>query len=131
MAYYKSATKSCIVMNKLNVPRDIVELIKSFAYTEIEKYVKQYKKNVLTPISTMWEDMDEDLREECIKYLTGDVLGLAELFDKINDEIFDKFGVNIHSRFSTSQLTYEIFLNYRVLPHLILCQFSIFFYLIF
>ena len=63
MAYYKSATKSCLVMNKMNITRDIVELIKSFAYTETEKCVKQHKKHVLKPISSMWEDMDEDTIE--------------------------------------------------------------------
>jgi len=61
MATYKSATKSCFVINKLEykIPRDMLEIIKSFAYTETEKCVNKCKTKVLSNITTMWEEMDE------------------------------------------------------------------------
>ena len=61
MATYKSATKSCFVINKLErkIPRDMLEIIKSFAYPETEKCVKKCKTKVLSNITTMWEEMDE------------------------------------------------------------------------
>jgi len=60
MATYKSATKSCIIMNKMNLSSDIIEIIKSYAYNETEKCVKQSKTQILSIISTMWEYMDAD-----------------------------------------------------------------------
>ena len=65
MSSYKSATKSCVVINTMEkyIPREVLEIIKSFVYTETEKCVKQSKQMVMYNISSMWDDMDEDTIE--------------------------------------------------------------------
>ena len=55
-----------------------------------------------------WEGMSQDLRDDCLKYLKGDVMGLKELYEKLNKEIFDKFGYNLTSYISTSSLSFNL-----------------------
>jgi len=59
-------------------------------------------------LATRWEEMVEDLKTECLLYLRGDVMGLSELYGKVNTAIFDKYKVNITSYISTSSLTFNI-----------------------
>lgn len=58
--------------------------------------------------ASRWEIMSEELKADCLKYLQGDVDGLAELFIKINDEVFTKFNICIHDKFSISQMTFQV-----------------------
>lgn len=55
-----------------------------------------------------WEDMKENIKEKCKKYLHGDVMGLKELYEKLNKEIHDKYGFNVTSYISTSSLTFNL-----------------------
>lgn len=55
-----------------------------------------------------WEDMDRDTRNDCIKYLYGDVMGLRELYGKVNQAVWDKYEVNVSSFLSTSSLAYNV-----------------------
>ena len=55
-----------------------------------------------------WEGMPLELREDCLKYLKSDVLGLKELYDKLNTTVFDEDKVNISSYISTSSLTFNL-----------------------
>lgn len=59
-------------------------------------------------LACRWEDMSENLRHECVSYLESDVLGLKELYEKINNDIFTKHGKNISSYISTSSLTFDL-----------------------
>jgi hypothetical protein len=59
-------------------------------------------------LATRWEEMAEEMRAECLLYLRGDVMGLSELYGKVNTAIFDKYKVNITSYISTSALTFNI-----------------------
>jgi len=55
-----------------------------------------------------WEDMSQDLKIQCLKYLKSDVMGLSELFVKINTKVFEDYKVNITSYISTSALTFNM-----------------------
>lgn len=58
-----------------------------------------------------WEEMSPDVREKCLVYLESDVLGLLELYHKMNAEMFKSFAVNIHNYLSTSQLSFRNWLQ--------------------
>jgi hypothetical protein len=60
-------------------------------------------------LASEWETMAPELQTACLKYLKGDVIGLAELYDKLNGNIHEQYGVNITSFISTSQLTFALF----------------------
>jgi hypothetical protein len=57
-------------------------------------------------LATRWEDMKNDLKIKCLEYLKCDVLGLEELYNKLNNSIHEKYGFNITSFLSTSSLTF-------------------------
>ena len=59
-----------------------------------------------------WEKMNADDQASCLEYLEGDVLGLKELTELLNQGCFEKFGVNIYKFLSTSQLTYAVWVNF-------------------
>jgi hypothetical protein len=59
-----------------------------------------------------WENMDKADQESCINYLEGDVLGLKELTELLNQSCFETFGVNLYKYLSTSQLTYAVWVNF-------------------
>lgn len=59
-------------------------------------------------LASRWEDMKENLREDCLLYLRSDVMGLKELFDKLNTTIFNEHKVNITSYISTSSLSFNL-----------------------
>ena len=48
--------------------------------------------------------MSNDDQANCLKYLQGDVLGLKELSERLNQRCYEKFGVNLYKYLSTSQL---------------------------
>ena len=54
-----------------------------------------------------WEDMTNDLRNDCLKYLKSDVMGLKELYDKLSLANYERFGSNLSRLISTSQNSYE------------------------
>lgn len=54
-----------------------------------------------------WEVMEEELRNECLKYLEGDCMGLKELYDKLSFANFERFGSNLSRLLSTSQNSFE------------------------
>lgn len=55
-----------------------------------------------------WEHMAQEMKMECIKYLKSDVLGMRELYNKINSSIFKDYKVNISSYISTSSLSFDM-----------------------
>ncbi len=59
-----------------------------------------------------WVNMNKADQESCLKYLEGDVLGLKELTELLNQSCFEKFGVNLYKYMSTSQLTYAVWVNF-------------------
>jgi hypothetical protein len=59
-------------------------------------------------LATRWEDMKDDLKIKCLEYLKCDVLGLEELYNKLNNSIHQKYGFNITSFLSTSSLTFYL-----------------------
>ena len=42
-----------------------------------------------------WEEMDVETKNDCLKYLEGDVLGLKELYDKLSYANYQHFGSNL------------------------------------
>ena len=48
------------------------------------------------------------LQDDCIKYLKSDVLGLKELYEKLNNSIYEKYKVNVTKYISTSSLTFNL-----------------------
>jgi len=55
-----------------------------------------------------WEGMPEELKVDCLKYLKSDVLGLKELYDKLNTTVYNQDKVNVTSYISTSSLTFNM-----------------------
>jgi hypothetical protein len=58
--------------------------------------------------ASKWEIMTPKLRKECILYLKSDVMGLRELYNKINTAVYDEYKVNLSSYISTSSLTFNL-----------------------
>tara|TARA_R110000851_G_scaffold136632_1_gene272256 strand:+ start:43 stop:3264 length:3222 start_codon:yes stop_codon:yes gene_type:complete len=58
-------------------------------------------------LSKRWEVTDEPRKEEVIKYLKSDVLGLKELYDKVNIQVFTDYAMNLSSYISTSSMTFN------------------------
>lgn len=40
-----------------------------------------------------WEEMSDDMCSDCIKYLKSDVMGMKELYNKINKAVYDEYNV--------------------------------------
>ena len=59
-------------------------------------------------LACRWEDMNETMRKQIREYLCADVMGLKELYEKVNETIFDKYKLNLSSYISTSSLTYTL-----------------------
>jgi hypothetical protein len=59
-----------------------------------------------------WEKMSDIDQASCLQYLKGDVLGLKELTELLNQGCFEKFGINVYKYMSTSQLTYAVWVNF-------------------
>lgn len=53
-----------------------------------------------------WEDMTDEVKEECKVYLKADVMGLKELYEKLATNVHELYGVRVSDFISTSQLTY-------------------------
>ena len=59
-------------------------------------------------LACRWEDMTDTMRKQIKEYLKADVMGLKELYEKLNTTIFDKYKLNLSSYISTSSLTYTL-----------------------
>jgi len=55
-----------------------------------------------------WENMPLELKLNCLKYLRADVMGLKELYEKLNNGVYEKHKVNITDYISTSSLTFNL-----------------------
>jgi hypothetical protein len=55
-----------------------------------------------------WEYMPDELKNDCLKYLHADVMGLKELYEKLNNTIHTNHGINITKYISTSSLTFNL-----------------------
>lgn len=49
-----------------------------------------------------------ELQKSCIDYLKIDVMGLKELYEKMNEALHKEHGVNIHTYYSTSHTTFDL-----------------------
>jgi hypothetical protein len=63
-------------------------------------------------LGNRWSLMDEKDQMECIEYLKADVMGLKELYEKMNNAIHGAYQVNLHKYLSTSQLTYSMWVHH-------------------
>jgi hypothetical protein len=59
-------------------------------------------------LATTWETMSSTLRSSCLRYLEADVMGLKELFEKLNTDIFNTHKYNLTSYISTSSLSFNL-----------------------
>lgn len=62
-------------------------------------------------LASRWEEMNENLKKECLKYLECDVKGLKELYDNFNNTMFNKYQINLSSYITTSQTAFNIWSN--------------------
>lgn len=53
-------------------------------------------------ISTSWETTDSKRKAECEEYLKCDVMGLSELYEKLNVPMFERYGTNLCEMLTTS-----------------------------
>tara|TARA_Y100000310_G_C20699535_1_gene828435 strand:- start:4029 stop:7286 length:3258 start_codon:yes stop_codon:yes gene_type:complete len=58
--------------------------------------------------SIRWEDTDKKRKLQVLDYLKSDVIGLCELYEKVNKEINSKHGLNICDFTTLSQMAYHI-----------------------
>eukprot|EP00475_Leptophrys_vorax_P001558 TRINITY_DN10855_c0_g1_i1.p1 TRINITY_DN10855_c0_g1~~TRINITY_DN10855_c0_g1_i1.p1 ORF type:complete len:135 (-),score=21.49 TRINITY_DN10855_c0_g1_i1:325-729(-) len=63
-------------------------------------------------LGNRWSLMHEKDQMECIEYLKADVMGLKELYEKMNNAIHGAYQVNLHKYLSTSQLTYSMWAHH-------------------
>ncbi len=59
-----------------------------------------------------WSQMAARDQKDCLEYLKSDVLGLKELYNKLNDAIYEKFKVNLAPFYSTSHATYTMWIHH-------------------
>jgi hypothetical protein len=59
-------------------------------------------------LSVRWEDTDEDRKKEVREYLKCDVLGLCELYEKVNEPIYNKYKINLCEKMTTSSNAFDI-----------------------
>ena len=59
-------------------------------------------------LSKRWEETDEERKIEVIEYLKCDVLGLCELYEKVNDPIYTKYNINLCQKLTTSTNAFDI-----------------------
>ena len=57
---------------------------------------------------TCWNKMDKDLKKKTREYLKADVLGLQELYEKTNDDIYNRYGRNVCDFLTLSSMGYDI-----------------------
>jgi uncharacterized protein YprB with RNaseH-like and TPR domain len=55
-----------------------------------------------------WISMSNEMKDDCLLYLKSDVMGLKEIYDKMNTTVFEKYQVNLTSYISTSSLTFNL-----------------------
>ena len=59
-------------------------------------------------LSVRWEDTDDKRKQEVREYLRCDVMGLCELYEKVNEPMYNKFKVNICEKLTTSSNAFDI-----------------------
>jgi len=59
-------------------------------------------------LSKRWEETDEERKKEVSDYLRCDVLGLCELYEKVNEPMFNKYNINLCSKLTTSSNAFDI-----------------------
>lgn len=66
-----------------------------------------------------YEAIPKELKDKISQYLRADVMGLKELYEKLNHVVAKEDGVNLTSAISTSQLTYECWTKEAAKKHVI------------
>lgn len=79
----------------------------------LENNLKQYKCKISKGslnhnISKRWEETEEERKKEVKEYLKCDVMGLCELYEKINEPMYSKFKINLCEKITTSANAYDI-----------------------
>ena len=59
-------------------------------------------------LSVRWEDTDDERKQQVREYLRCDVLGLCELYEKVNEPIYNKFKINLCEKLTTSSNAFDI-----------------------
>ncbi|MFN9115934.1 MAG: DNA polymerase, partial [Bacteroidota bacterium] len=59
-----------------------------------------------------WESLNSEVKEELLKYLRSDVLGLMELSNKLHEACLENYETSWVHYISTSQLTYTYWMHY-------------------
>jgi hypothetical protein len=59
-------------------------------------------------ISTRWEETNDERKNKVLEYLKCDVIGLQELYEKVNSPIYDKYSVNLCEFMTTSSCAFKI-----------------------
>ena len=59
-------------------------------------------------LSVRWEDTDDERKQQVREYLRCDVLGLCELYEKVNEPIYSKFKINLCEKLTTSSNAFDI-----------------------
>lgn len=55
-----------------------------------------------------YDKIPDEMKRDIDVYLKADVLGLKELYEKVNKVVYEKYGLNMTSAISTSQLTFMV-----------------------
>jgi len=59
-------------------------------------------------LSVRWEETDDKRKQEVREYLKCDVLGLCELYEKVNEPIYTKYKINLCEKMTTSSNAFDI-----------------------
>ena len=63
-------------------------------------------------LSIRWEETDEERKTQVREYLKCDVLGLCELYEKVNEPIYTKFKINLCEKMTLSSNAFDIWRDY-------------------
>jgi DNA polymerase type B, organellar and viral len=59
-------------------------------------------------LSKRWEETDEERKTKVLEYLKCDVLGLKELYEKLNEPMYQKYNVNLCESLTTSSNAFSL-----------------------
>ena len=63
-------------------------------------------------LSVRWETTDAKRKKEVQEYLKCDVLGLCELYEKVNEPMYTKFKINLCEKLTTSSNAFDIWRDF-------------------
>lgn len=107
----KGSLKSNLTANKCRIAKGKIDYDNFDEWSNMNHDIEvEYEEEVA--VDNLSKTKTVNLQKECLAYLKTDVLGLRELYNKLNKSLYDQFGYNLHDFFSTSHTTFDLWRIY-------------------